>query len=119
MKRSEANRIIKHAMKVMEEGKFPMPPFAYYTVEDWKNLGEDEEEIVQFLIEDGSIVDACWFDATPNNISEVASGKLPRLYGLDRFDSTHRNDRIPVLMEKARKVVDTIKELKEELSNLK
>ncbi|MBR2570988.1 MAG: D-lyxose/D-mannose family sugar isomerase [Clostridia bacterium] len=50
MKRSEANQIIKYAMKVMKDNKFPMPPFAYYTPEDWKKLGDDEEEIVENML---------------------------------------------------------------------
>ena len=50
MKRSEANKIIKYAMDVMKKYQFPMPPFAYYTVDDWKNLGEDEEELVENML---------------------------------------------------------------------
>ncbi len=50
MKRSEANRIIRYAMDVMKKAGYPMPPFAYYSVADWKNLGEDEEEIVENML---------------------------------------------------------------------
>lgn len=45
MKRSEINGIIQHTMDVMEEAKFPLPPFAYYTPEDWRNLDESEREL--------------------------------------------------------------------------
>jgi len=50
MKRSESNQIIQYAMDVMKKHQFPLPPFAYYTVEDWKNLGEDEEELVENML---------------------------------------------------------------------
>ena len=50
MKRSEINRAIIYAMDIMKKYQFPMPPFAYYTVDDWKNLGDDEEEIVENML---------------------------------------------------------------------
>ena len=50
MKRSESNQIIQYAMDVMKKVGYPLPPFAYYTVEDWKNLGEDEAELVENML---------------------------------------------------------------------
>ena len=38
MKRSEANQIIQHTIDVAEKAGFPLPAFAYYSPEDWKNL---------------------------------------------------------------------------------
>ena len=48
MKRSEINHAIDHAIGVMKKAGYPMPPFAYYSVDDWKNLGDDEEELENF-----------------------------------------------------------------------
>lgn len=50
MKRSEANKIIQHAIDVMEKYGYPLPPFAYYTAEDWSNLKEDERELVDNML---------------------------------------------------------------------
>ena len=50
MKRSESNHIIQYAMDVMKKAGYPLPPFAYYTVDDWKNLGEDEAELVENML---------------------------------------------------------------------
>jgi len=50
MKRSEANKIIQHAIDVMKNANLPMPPFAYYGVEDWKALEADQEELVENML---------------------------------------------------------------------
>lgn len=50
MKRSEANKIIQHAIDVMKKANLPMPPFAYYGVEDWKALEADQEELVENML---------------------------------------------------------------------
>ena len=50
MKRSRANEIIEHVMRMCEENKFPLPPFAFYSIEDWKNLDETEEELVENML---------------------------------------------------------------------
>lgn len=50
MKRSKANEIIHYTIKKLEEAKFPLPPFAYYDVETWKNLSEDEAELVENML---------------------------------------------------------------------
>lgn len=50
MKRSEINRVIDWAIKTMEKFGYPLPPFAYYTPEDWKNLPADEQELVDNML---------------------------------------------------------------------
>lgn len=50
MKRSEANKIIEHAIEVMEKVGYPLPGFAYYGLEEWKNLEEDEIELVENML---------------------------------------------------------------------
>ena len=50
MKRSKANAIIENVIRVCRENKFPQPPFAYYSVEDWKKLNESEEELVENML---------------------------------------------------------------------
>ena len=50
MKRSRANEIIQYTIDALTKANFPLPPFAYYTTEDWKNLGEDEIELVENML---------------------------------------------------------------------
>lgn len=50
MKRSEVNHIIQYAIDSMKKAGYPMPPFAYYTAQDWKNLQADEEELVENML---------------------------------------------------------------------
>ncbi|MDO4522443.1 MAG: D-lyxose/D-mannose family sugar isomerase [Eubacteriales bacterium] len=50
MKRSEINHAIEYVMKKLEEAKFPLPPFAFYTPEDWKKADESEQEIVDNML---------------------------------------------------------------------
>lgn len=45
MKRSEINRIIKEAISFIERMHFCLPPFAYWTPEDWETKGEEYDEI--------------------------------------------------------------------------
>ena len=47
MKRSKANKIIQYTIDALKKAQFPLPPFAYYTTEDWKNLDETEVELVK------------------------------------------------------------------------
>lgn len=46
MKRSEVNHIMKEAVKFFEEQKFYMPRFAYWTVDEWKQKGQEIREII-------------------------------------------------------------------------
>ena len=50
MKRSKANEIIRYTIDALKAAKFPLPPFAYYTPEEWKGLGEDELELVENML---------------------------------------------------------------------
>ena len=46
MKRSDINRIMREAVKFFEDQKFYLPKFAYWTIKDWKNKGEEIQEIM-------------------------------------------------------------------------
>jgi D-lyxose ketol-isomerase len=50
MKRSQINEIIKYTIDAMKKAQFPLPPFAYYSLEDWKNLDETEIELVENML---------------------------------------------------------------------
>lgn len=50
MKRSDINEIIKYTIKATEYFKIPLPPFAYYTPDDWKRVQKDEAEIVDNML---------------------------------------------------------------------
>jgi D-lyxose ketol-isomerase len=45
MKRSEINQIIREAIKTFDQFQFRLPPFAYWTPEDWKSKGHEADEI--------------------------------------------------------------------------
>ena len=47
MKRSEINAIIRSADAFIRAHGFFLPPFAYWTVEDWQEKGEEVSEIVE------------------------------------------------------------------------
>ena len=46
MKRSEINAIMREADAFMKAHGFHLPPFAYWTPEDWRGKGEEVREIV-------------------------------------------------------------------------
>ena len=47
MKRSEVNRIIQDSLEFVEKrSKFLLPPFAHWTLKDWRTKGEECREIV-------------------------------------------------------------------------
>ena len=50
MKRSKANNIIEHTIKSAEAAGFPLPAFAYYNVDNWKNIQAEEEELVENML---------------------------------------------------------------------
>lgn len=50
MKRSDMNEIIQYTIDAAKRYQMPLPPFAYYMQEDWKNLKEDEREIVDNML---------------------------------------------------------------------
>lgn len=45
MKRSEINSLIKKAMQFLGERKFNLPPFAFWTPEEWAQKGKEADEI--------------------------------------------------------------------------
>lgn len=45
MKRSEINAAIKGALEILEEYKIVLPPFARWTPDEWKNKGDEVQEI--------------------------------------------------------------------------
>jgi D-lyxose ketol-isomerase len=47
MKRSEINAIMRDADAFLEERRFHLPPFAYWTPEEWTTRGEEVREIVE------------------------------------------------------------------------
>ena len=47
MKRSEINTIMREADAFIKEQGFYLPPFAYWTPEDWQSKGEEVREIVE------------------------------------------------------------------------
>ncbi len=50
MKRSEINQILKNAKAFMAEKQFILPPWAYWSVDDWKNSKEDIQEIIENML---------------------------------------------------------------------
>ena len=50
MKRSKANEIIQYTIHAAEAAKFPLPDFAYYGPEQWKNIKKDEIELVENML---------------------------------------------------------------------
>jgi hypothetical protein len=50
MKRSEINRIISKAKSFMEERKFRLPPWAYWSPEEWKSHKEEAAEVIDNLL---------------------------------------------------------------------
>ena len=45
MKRSEINKIMQDAKEFLEEMKWKLPPFAYWSPEEWETKGEEYNEI--------------------------------------------------------------------------
>lgn len=45
MKRSEINAIIEEAIEFLGEHKFLLPPFAYFTADEWENKNSEYDEI--------------------------------------------------------------------------
>ena len=45
MKRSEINQLLKSAVIFLDEMNFKLPPFAFWSVEDWSTKGHEYDEI--------------------------------------------------------------------------
>ncbi len=50
MKRSEINQILKNAKTFMAEKQFMLPPWAHWSVTDWKNKKEVAREIIDNML---------------------------------------------------------------------
>lgn len=50
MRRSEVNKIISYAINVANDSMFPLPPFAYYSPDDWSKIGREQEELVENML---------------------------------------------------------------------
>lgn len=50
MKRSEINQIIEHAKAFMANKQFILPPWAYWSLEDWRNNCENTTEIIDNML---------------------------------------------------------------------
>lgn len=50
MKRSEINQIMENAKAFMAEKQFILPPWAYWSVDDWKNSKDDIQEIIENML---------------------------------------------------------------------
>lgn len=46
LKRSEINKLMKESISFLEEQKFHLPKFAFWSVEEWKKKGEEIREII-------------------------------------------------------------------------
>jgi D-lyxose ketol-isomerase len=50
MKRSEINQIIRNAKAFMASKQFILPPWAYWSVEDWKNNKDKAHEVIENML---------------------------------------------------------------------
>lgn len=50
MKRSEINKIMREAMTFMAERKFILPPWAYWSINDWKRNKQNSQEIIDNML---------------------------------------------------------------------
>ena len=50
MKRSEINRIIENAKAFLDEKQFFLPPWAYWSPDEWKANKQDAEEITENML---------------------------------------------------------------------
>ena len=50
MKRSEINRLIEDTKKVLHESNITLPPFAYWSPEDWRGKGSECDEIRKCML---------------------------------------------------------------------
>ena len=50
MKRSEINQIMRETISFMKEMKCALPPFAYFTPDEWKNKDHSYDEIRENML---------------------------------------------------------------------
>jgi len=85
MKRSEVNRIIRENIEFLEQNRFCLPPFAFWSAEDWNSRGHECDEIR----------DNClgW------DITDFGSGDYEKI-GLFLFTLRNGNQKKPELYKK-------------------
>ena len=50
IKRSEINKILKDAVNFLNEMNFVLPPFAYWSPEEWVSKGSEYDEIRENML---------------------------------------------------------------------
>ena len=50
MKRSELNQILRDNIAFIQSNKFNLPPFAYFTPEEWKEKGHEYDEVRDHML---------------------------------------------------------------------
>jgi D-lyxose ketol-isomerase len=50
MKRSELNKIMMDSVEFIDRMNFKLPPFAFWKLEDWKQKGNDYDEIIDNML---------------------------------------------------------------------
>ncbi|MBS3762141.1 MAG: D-lyxose/D-mannose family sugar isomerase [Planctomycetes bacterium] len=80
MKRSEINSNLAWAKKLMEHCKFKLPPFAFWSLEDWESKGHECDEIRRNMLG--------W------DITDFGLGEFDK-YGLTLFTLRNGNDQDP------------------------
>lgn len=50
MRRSTVNQVISNAIQFAESHSLPLPPFAYWGVDEWRSLGEENREIADNML---------------------------------------------------------------------
>jgi D-lyxose ketol-isomerase len=50
MKRSEINKLMRENIEFIKEMKFNLPPFAYFTPDEWKEKGSEYDEIRNHML---------------------------------------------------------------------
>jgi D-lyxose ketol-isomerase len=87
MKRSEINREIREAKALLEQHGFRLPPFAFWTPEDWKTKGHECDEIRENLLGwdvtdfgSGDYLETGLFLFTLRNGNYHMSDKYPKAY---------------------------------------
>src|SRR5271157_3153570 len=47
MKRSEINQLIQETIEFLQERRFSLPPFGFWSLEDWQQKGSEATEIIE------------------------------------------------------------------------
>lgn len=90
MKRSEVNRTIARAQEVFDALNLALPPFARWTVADWKDKGPEADEIRQCMLG--------W------DVTDFGQGRFPEL-GRTLFTLRNGSSRFPSAKNYAEKLI--------------